>query len=101
MNPKIITILKISWIVLLVGTLLEPPYFYYQILRFYICGLFWYQAYTEYIRNPESKYVWVYWFIAALFNPILPFYFWRELWLIIDLIIIPVIVFSLLKGWKK
>jgi hypothetical protein len=87
-----INILKIIWIILLCISFLKLDYFYYQILKWYI---FWLSLYLVniYYENKRENWMWNFWFIAIVYNPIAPIYFWRELWLIIDTITI--IIYSI------
>jgi uncharacterized membrane protein HdeD (DUF308 family) len=61
------------------------PYSYFQILRWVVMGVAIYNAYTarELKRN---GWVVIMGIIAILFNPILPFYFQKGTWVILDLI---------------
>jgi len=61
------------------------PYGYYQLLRFVTCGVAAYIAYTTY--NWQKMWaVWLFGFIAVLFNPLIPIQLSRELWRPIDII---------------
>lgn len=62
------------------------PYGYFTILRFVVCAITTYLAYTAYEKNSESLWVWAFGFIAILFNPLIPIYLQRSQWGPIDLI---------------
>ena len=71
--------------IMLVGALAKWPYGYYQLLRFVVCGVAVYIAYMAY--NWQKMWaVWVFGFIALLFNPLAPIHFSRELWQSVDVI---------------
>ena len=78
-------ILSIIAAIMLLLALVDWPYGYYQILRLVVCGAGGYIAYTAY----EMKKMWAVWlfgFIAVLFNPLFPIHLDRELWAVIDVI---------------
>jgi hypothetical protein len=87
---------KILAIVILIGAMWSHPYSYYQILRWVtaITG-----AYLGYISfsNKNVSWGWVFVAIAILFNPILPFYFDKGTWQILDLITAGIFLISLKK----
>jgi len=61
------------------------PYGYYQLLRFVVCGAAVYVAYLAY--NWQKIWaVWLFGFIAVLFNPLIPIHLSRELWQPVDVI---------------
>lgn len=59
------------------------PYGYFTLLRFIVTTVAVYIAYASYI---EGKEIWtsIFGFIAILFNPIIPIYLTREIWLPVD-----------------
>ncbi len=71
--------------VMLLLALVPWPYGYYQLLRFVVCGTAGYVAFVAY----NWKKIWAIWlfgFIAVLFNPLIPIHFSREVWRPIDAI---------------
>ena len=85
--------------VMLLGALADWPYAYYQLLRFVTCGVAVYIAYTAYTWQ-KMWAVWLFGFIAVLFNPLTPIHFSRELWQSVDIIcavLFAVIAFILKK----
>lgn len=88
-------ILKIIWILLLLGSFGDWDYFYYQILRWYISGLSLYLAYTYYENKEKEHWIWIFWISATAFNPIAPIHFWRELWGILDIIMWVILSYSI------
>ena len=70
---------------MLLGALAEWPYGYYQVLRFFTCGVAVYVAFMGY--NWQKIWaVWLFGFIALLFNPLIPVHLSRELWQPIDIV---------------
>ena len=78
-------IFLIAGIVLFIA-MADMPYGYYQLLRFFICGVGAYGAYLCY-EHKKTGWVWILGIIALLFNPFIKFYFEKELWKIIDFIV--------------
>ncbi len=70
---------------MLVVAVAELPYGYYQILRWVVCGVAIYIAYMSY-RWGKVWATWVFGFLAALFNPIVPVHLTKEIWQPIDTI---------------
>ena len=68
---------------LLLGALADLPYGYYQLLRFVVCGVGVYVAYAAYSWQ-KIWAVWVFGFVALLFNPLAPIRLSREIWQPID-----------------
>ncbi len=71
--------------VMLLLALVQLPYGYYQLLRWVVCGVSIFLAYTAY----DWKKTWATWLfvvIALLFNPLIPIYLSRELWQLIDMV---------------
>jgi len=61
------------------------PYGYYQLLRVVVCGA---GAYIAWLSH-HSKYpwaVWVFGFVAILFNPLAPVHLPRATWGLLDLV---------------
>lgn len=80
--------MKKRWYLLVVGIFLlgalgSWPYIYYQLLRWVVCGVGAYTAYTAYESN-RTVWAWVFAIIAIVFNPIAPFFMERETWQILD-----------------
>ena len=63
----------------------DMPYGYYQLLRFFVCGVGAYGAYLAY-QQKKTGWTWVLGIIALLFNPFAKFYLGREMWQIVDLV---------------
>ncbi len=70
---------------MLLGALAKWPYGYYQLLRFVVCGV---SVYTAFMAYGWQKIwaMWLFGFVALLFNPLIPIHLSRELWQPIDVI---------------
>jgi len=83
----------------------ELPYGYYQILRWVVCGSAVYIAYMAY-RWDKIWATWIFAFIAALFNPIIPVHLTKEIWRPIDIIcavlfaLSPIFLKEPSQGWS-
>lgn len=87
---------------MLFGALGRWPYGYYQLLRFVTCGVAVYVAFMAY--NWQKIWaVWLFGFIALLFNPLIPIHLSRELWQPIDVIcaILLIVIAFVLKKPKE
>lgn len=86
MNKKknIITIIAVAFLSL--ALLNGWPYGFFMLLRFVVSISAIYNAWIAYEYKKE-KWVWVFGFIAILFNPLIVIHLNRELWLFIDLVV--------------
>ena len=76
------------------------PYSYYQLLRFFVCGVGAYGAYLAY-QQKKMGWIWVLGAIALLFNPFAKFYLGKEAWKIADLVTGVVFIVYFIKSAKK
>jgi len=70
---------------MLFGSLGQWPYGYYQLLRLVVCGVSVYIAFNAYQWH-KIWAIWLFGFIAILFNPLIPIHLSRELWQTIDIV---------------
>lgn len=61
------------------------PYGFFTLLRFVVFATSVYIAWMAYEQQKE-KWVWIFGFLAVLFNPFFPIYLNRDLWSVIDFI---------------
>ncbi len=61
------------------------PYGYFQILRWIIVIVAIYNAYEAYKLN-KKNWIYIMGAVAILFNPIFPFFFSKQIWIILDLV---------------
>ena len=73
----------IAAVVLLIA-LAEMPYGYYRFLRIVTCVAAAFVAYSAYAWKKHWG-VWVFGVVAVLFNPLVPIYLSREVWIPIDI----------------
>ncbi|MEX0998373.1 MAG: DUF6804 family protein [Thermodesulfobacteriota bacterium] len=97
--------LKNNWyillaVALLLGSLGDHPYGYYQLLRWVVSIVAFYSAYIAF-QNGSSAWIWILIAIGVLFNPIRPFYLDRGTWLILDIVSAVVLTIFIISGRKK
>lgn len=63
----------------------KMPYGYYQLLRWFVCGVGAYGAYLSYQEN-KIGWAWILGITAVVFNPFQKIYFVKEPWMVIDFI---------------
>lgn len=76
---------RLSIALLLFLAILDFPYLYYQLLRWFVCGIAVYSS-NEYFEIGYKKRGWIFAIIALLFNPLIPFYMQKDSWVIFDII---------------
>lgn len=84
---------KLVSIVILLDALGGHDYHYYQILRWIIMVVSVYLAYS-YFSSDNKKFGWIFTTIAILFNPILPFFFEKDVWHLLDVVTAIIFLFS-------
>lgn len=103
MNTKKNLALAIAVLFLFLALLDGWQYGFFTILRFVVFSS---TAYVAYLAYEEQKVGWV-WFmgaIAVLFNPFIPIYLTREVWVAIDsatALLLLLAIFGLKLGNKK
>lgn len=78
----------------LVWALADHAYGYFTFLRFIVCFV---AAYNTFLAHSQHKieWTWILGGIAVFFNPIVPIYMNRQLWIIVDIVVAVVFVISL------
>lgn len=101
-NTKIIFWLKLFCIALLFLSFIRLPIGYYTFLRIVVTGTAIYSAYFYYI-NKNIFWFWLFGLIAIIFNPLIPLYFDKTTWFVIDIItgIIFLVSVFILKEHKE
>ncbi|RKY06287.1 MAG: hypothetical protein DRP56_07695 [Planctomycetota bacterium] len=61
------------------------PYGYYQLLRLIVCSIAVYFVVTT-LHCQKNWAIWLFGFIAILFNPLIPIYLTREIWIPVDMV---------------
>jgi hypothetical protein len=95
MNNNKTTLSKVSAILILVIMIFGVEYSFYDILRFVCCGLLGYILYYE-----KEKIGWaITWIVSILIlQPLLKLNLERDLWIIIDMILITILISSLVSS---
>ncbi len=91
---------KLLWIgpiALLLIALLSLPYYYYQLMRWAICGCAAYIAYQLYKEKGCGFLTVGFVVVAILYNPIEPIHLFKEAWIVINIIT----VFVFIYGWVQ
>ncbi len=73
-------------VIILFLAIFPMPYGYYTLLRLVVCGTAIYIVYNAKKINRQS-WMWVMGIIALLFNPLIPIYLNKGVWVIIDIIV--------------
>jgi membrane-bound ClpP family serine protease len=92
-------IARILGIIMLILAIGKNPYIFYKLLRVVIFIVSIFCAYMSDKFNNKG-WVWIFGIVAFLFNPILPIYLNKNIWVIIDIIVIIsfILSFFLLKN---
>ena len=70
-------------VVLLVVAAFPVPYGYYSLLKIMACGVFIWAAIISHSKG-GSYLPWIFVVLIVLFNPIIPVYLSKELWIPVD-----------------
>jgi hypothetical protein len=63
----------------------KRPYAYYQIMRWVVCAVAVFVAYNAWTFK-RAWALWMFGFVAVLFNPLVPIHMKRDTWQVIDLL---------------
>lgn len=85
-NKKKNIILLIAAAFLFLALIDGWPYGFFTLLRFVVFAISAYVAWMSYEAKKE-KWVWIFGFLAVLFNPFIVIHLNREIWSVIDLIV--------------
>lgn len=82
---------KVFWlapIVVLAIGIFPLPIGYYTLSRLVVCASAIYFAYNFYKKNNQTN-VWIFGFLAVLYNPIIPVYLYEKIiWIVVNIITI-------------
>lgn len=95
LNTKKNFVLITASIVLLLALLDGWQYGFFTILRFVVFASTAYVAYLAY-QDRQEGWVWFLGAIAILFNPFIPIYLTRDVWMVIDFITAVILIASIL-----
>ena len=80
---------NIFWIAPIVAMaigFLPMPYGYYTLSKLVVCGSSIYFAYHLYEKK-DMTFVWIFGFLAVLYNPIIPVYLYeKQIWMVVNII---------------
>lgn len=93
-NQKKNIALSIASTLLLLAIFDGWQYGFFTILRFVVFTSTAYVAWMSYEAGKE-KWVWIFGFIAVLFNPFIPIHLTREIWLPIDFVTAVFLIISI------
>ena len=88
---------RVGAAVLVLFALGRNPYDFYTIMRWIVCGVSAYGAYTKFERNPPA-WAWTFVIMAVAFNPIVPLRLSRETWAPIDVVAASILIASVVVG---
>ena len=90
---------KLILAILLVGCLMDFPYYYYQFVRIVATIVFAYLAFTANEQQSKNNVV-IYIADAILFQPFAKIAFGRTIWNIVDIVVATELLLSILKQKK-
>ncbi len=94
----------ISVILLFLAMIEGLPYGFFTLLRLVVFGTTVYLSWLAY-KSERHTWIWIFGFIALVFNPLIPLYLGRDLWVVVDLLvaiflIVSTFAFKLPKEFK-
>ncbi len=95
---------KVLWlgpIALLLIALLSLPYYYYQLMRWAICGSAAFIAYQYYKEKGCGFLAVSFIVIAIVYNPIEPIHLFREAWIVINIITVIIFIYGWIQTGKN
>jgi type IV secretory pathway TraG/TraD family ATPase VirD4 len=101
-NKKKNTVAFIAAVFLFLALINGWPYGFFTLLRFVVFATSVYIAWMAY-REQKEKWIWIFGFLAVLFNPFIVIHLNREIWSFIDIIVgvfMIISVFMLKLGHK-
>lgn len=84
-NKKKNIALAVAAVILFLALFDGWQYGFFTILRFVVFATTAYVAWMAY-EDQKEKWVWIFGFVAVLFNPFFPVHLTREIWVVIDLV---------------
>lgn len=94
----------ISVMLLFLAMIEGLPYGFFTLLRLVVFGTTVYLSWLAY-KSERHAWIWLFGFIALVFNPLLPLYLCRDLWVVADFLvavflIVSIFAFKLPKEFK-
>ncbi len=85
---------------ILLWALLPNPYGFYMLVRLFVCGVCGYTAY-RYVGDERTGLAGLFGVIAIAYNPLLPVYLTRAIWMPVDLITAGLLVWSVVHDRRR
>ena len=92
--PRLVAAIILLW------ALLPNPYGFYMLVRLVVFGVSGYTAY-RYAQRNLSGLAWLFGVIAIAYNPLLPVYLTRAIWMPVDLLTAGVLVWSVFHDRRR
>lgn len=70
------------------------PYGFFTLLRLVVFGTTVYLSWLAY-KSKRQSWIWIFGFIALVFNPLIPLHLGRDLWIVIDLLVAVFLIISI------
>jgi len=84
-------------VAMLLLCLAPMPYGYYMLVRWTAFAGFAYIGW-QFFESEESKFTWVFWSLALLFQPFYKVALGRPLWNIVDVLVAGLLLYMIFKG---
>jgi hypothetical protein len=85
--------LKLIAIAFLLGSFGNFPYAYYHLMNWIVAGAALMTAYQA-RQQVKTSFMWLFIFIAVIFNPITPFNLRNDIWRIADIVVVLLFIIS-------
>jgi len=70
------------------------PYGFFTLLRLVVFGTTVYLSWLAY-KSKKQSWIWIFGFIALVFNPLIPLHLGRDLWMVVDLLVAGFLIISI------
>ena len=84
----------------LLWALLPNPYGFYMLVRLIVFGVCGYTAF-RYAKHDDSGMAWLFGVIAIAYNPLLPVFLTRAIWMPVDLVTAGLLVWSVVHDRRR
>ena len=84
----------ISSVLLFLAMIEGWPYGFFTLLRLVIFGTTVYLSWLAY-KSERHAWIWIFGFIALVFNPLIPLHLGRGLWVVVDLLVAVFLIVSI------
>ncbi|MFA4907250.1 MAG: DUF6804 family protein [archaeon] len=70
------------------------PYGFFTLLRLVVFGTTVYLSWLA-CKSKKQAWIWIFGFIALVFNPLIPLHLGRDLWVVVDLLVAVFLIISI------